>query len=77
MDRLSLFILIVCRAANNHVLCSWAKYSWADDMVQVAKKEMWTSEVCFKLLALPGSVDCLLERSYRLQTRTTAVVEPH
>ena len=38
------------RAVNNHVLCSWVQYSWADDMVQVAKNEMWASEVCFACL---------------------------
>ena len=45
-------MLIGWRAANNHVLCSWVKYSWADDMVQVPKKEnqMWASEVCFAYL---------------------------
>ena len=37
-------------AANDHVLCLWAKYSQADDMVQVAKDEMWASEVCFACL---------------------------
>ena len=42
--------LIGWRAANNHVLCSCVKYSWADDMVQVAKNEMWASEVCFACL---------------------------
>ena len=26
------------------VLCSWAKYSWADDMVQVMKNKMWATE---------------------------------
>ena len=26
------------------------QYSWADDMVQVAKNEMWASEVCFASL---------------------------
>ena len=29
-------------AANN----SWAKSSWADDMVQVAKNEMWGRVKC-------------------------------
>ena len=48
--QLLVFMLIGWRAANNHVLCSWAKYSWADDMVQVAKSEMWASEVCFACL---------------------------
>ena len=43
-------MLIGWRAANNHVLCSWAKSSWADDMVHVAKNEMWASEVCFTCL---------------------------
>ena len=38
------------RATNNRILCSWVKYSWADDMVQVAKNEMWKSEVCFACL---------------------------
>ena len=47
--RLPVFMQIDWRAANNHVLCSWTKYSWADDMVQVAKNEMWASEVCFAL----------------------------
>ena len=28
---LLVFMLIGWRAANNHVLCSWAKYTWADD----------------------------------------------
>ena len=37
-------------AANDHVLCLWAKYSQADGMVQVAKDEMWASEVCFACL---------------------------
>ena len=44
------FMLIGWRAANNHVLCSWVQYSWADDMVQVAKNVMWASEVCFAYL---------------------------
>ena len=43
-------MLIGWRAANYHVLCSWAKNSWADDMVQVAKNKMWVSEVCFACL---------------------------
>ena len=43
-------MLIGWRAANNHVLCLWAKNSWADDMVQVAKNKMWVSEVCFACL---------------------------
>ena len=49
-------MLIGWRAANDHVLYSWAKYSWADDKGtwaraekrlrvqarwQVAKNEMW------------------------------------
>ena len=51
MGRLPVFLLIVCRAANNHVLCSLAKYSWADDIAQLAKNEMWASEVCFACLA--------------------------
>ena len=37
-------------AANNHVLCSWTKYGWADDVVQVVKNEMWASEVGFACL---------------------------
>ena len=49
-DRLPVFMLIGWRAANNHVLRSWTKYSWADDRVQVAKNEMWASEVCFACL---------------------------
>ena len=44
------FVLIVWRATNKHILCLWVKFSWADDMVQVAKKEMWASEVCFACL---------------------------
>ena len=49
------------RGANNHVLCSLAKYSWADDMVQVAKNEMWASEVCFACLTWPyGQLVCLM-----------------
>ena len=32
--QLLVFMLIGWHAANNHVLCSWAKYSCADDMVQ-------------------------------------------
>ena len=43
-------MLIGWRAANNHIRSSWAKYSWADNMVQVAKNEMWVSEVCFACL---------------------------
>ena len=39
-------------AANNHVLCSWVKYSWADDMVQVAKNEMWARVKCALLARL-------------------------
>ena len=35
---------------NINALCSWEKYSWADDMVQVAQNEMWASEVCFACL---------------------------
>ena len=35
---------------DKHVLCLWAKYSWADDMVQVAKNEMWVSELFFACL---------------------------
>ena len=42
--------MIGWRAANNHVLCSWTKYSWADDMVQVAENKTWASELCFALL---------------------------
>ena len=38
-------MLIGWRAANNQVICSWA-----DDTVQVAKNEMWASEVCFACL---------------------------
>ena len=34
----------------DHVICSWEKYSWADYMVQVAKNEMWASEVWFACL---------------------------
>ena len=34
---------------NINALCSWEKYSWADDMVQVAQNEMWASEVCLML----------------------------
>ena len=48
--RLLVFMLICWRAANNHVLSSWSKSSWADDMLQVAKNEMWVSEVCFACL---------------------------
>ena len=44
------FMLIGWHAANNHVLFSWVKYSWADDTVQVVKNEMWASEVCFACL---------------------------
>ena len=69
-----MFMPIDWRAASIHVFCSWVKYSWADDMVQVAKNEMWASEVCFACLL--GSVDCLLERSYHLQTHTPAAVDP-
>ena len=47
---LPVFMLIGWHTANNHMLCSWAKYSWADDMVQVAKNEMWVSEVYFACL---------------------------
>ena len=36
-------MLIGWHTANSHVLCSWVKYSWADDTVQVAKNEMWES----------------------------------
>ena len=35
--------LISWCTTNHHILCSWAKYSWADDMVQVAKNKMWES----------------------------------
>ena len=49
-SQLLVFMLIGWCAANNHVLCSWVKYSWADDMVQVVKNEMWASEVCFACL---------------------------
>ena len=31
--RLPVFMLVGWRAANNHILCSRVKYSWADDMV--------------------------------------------
>ena len=37
---LLVFMLIGWHVTNNYVLCSWVKYSWADDMVQVAKKNM-------------------------------------
>ena len=30
-DRLLVIMLIGWRAINNHVLCLWAKYGWADD----------------------------------------------
>ena len=43
---LPVFMPIGWRATNNYVLWSWLKYSWADDMVQVAKNKMWASEVC-------------------------------
>ena len=43
-------MLIGWYTANSHVLCSRVKYSWADDTVQVAKNEMWASEVCFACL---------------------------
>ena len=64
-------MLIGWRAANNHVLCSCTKYSWADDVVQVAKNEMWARE------ALLDSMHCLLERSYHLQTHMPAAVGPY
>ena len=67
-------MLIGWRAANNHVLCSWAKYSWADDTVYVAKNEMWASEVCFAYLTWPCG---LLERLYHLQTHTPVAVDLH
>ena len=73
---LPVFMLIGWRtwhATNNHVLCSWVKYSWADDMVQVAKYKMWASEVCFAYLEL-GSMYCLLERSHHLQMHTLATL---
>ena len=71
-----MFMLIGWRtwhATNNHILCSWVKYSWADDMVQVAKNEMWASEVCFAYLEL-GSMYRLLERSHHLQMHTLATL---
>ena len=48
--------------------------SWADDMVHVAKNEMWASEVCFAYLTWPCG---LLERLYHLQTHTPVAVDPH
>ena len=37
--------------ADAHFIpCSWVKCSWADGMMQVAKNEMWPSEVCFACL---------------------------
>ena len=62
--RLPVFMLIGWRAANNHVVCSWAKYSWENDMEQA-------------LLTQLGYMDCLLERSYHLQTHSPAAVDPH
>ena len=62
--RLPVFMLIGWRAANNHVVCSWAKYSWENDMEQA-------------LLTQLGHMDCLLERSYHLQTHSPAAVDPH
>ena len=49
-SQLLVFMLIGWCATNNHVLCLWVKYSWADDTVQVVKKEMWVSEECFACL---------------------------
>ena len=43
-------MLIGWHATNNHVLCSWPEYSWTDDILQVAKNQMWASEVCFAYL---------------------------
>ena len=66
-----MFVLIGWGAANNHgVLCSWARYSWADDMVQVAKNEMWGALLVYNL-----ALYCLLERSNNLRTHTPAFIE--
>ena len=43
-------MLIGWHATKIHILCLLAKHRWADDMVQVAKNEMWVSEVCFACL---------------------------
>ena len=51
-------------------------YNLADDMVQGVKNEMWASEVCFACLT-SSSTDCLLERSYHLQTHMPAAVDSH
>ena len=40
----------------------------------LAKNEIWAREVCFAKL---GSMECLLERSYHVQTHTPAAVDPH
>ena len=48
--RLPVFMLIGWHAANNHILCSWVS-TVGQNMVQVAKNEMWASEVCFSCLA--------------------------
>ena len=46
----SSLMLIGWRAANDHVLYSWAKYSWADDMVASGKERNVASDVCFACL---------------------------
>ena len=45
------------------------------DMVQVAKNEIWVSEVCFAYLTWPYGL--FLECSYHLRTHTPAMVDPN
>ena len=49
-DQLLVFMPIGQCTASIHILYLWVKYSWADDMGQVVKNEMWASEVCFGCL---------------------------
>ena len=53
------------------VLITCGLSTWADDAMEIAKEEMWTTEVWF------GSMDCLFERSYHLQMHTPTAVDPH
>ena len=68
-------MLIGWHTTNNHVLCSWTKYSWADDMVQVAKNQMWESEVCFACLT--WFYGLFVRTLMNITYNTPAVVDSH
>ena len=58
--RLPVFMLIGWRVANNHIPRSWAKYGEERNVGE------WSVLAC-----LLDSMDCLLERSYHVQTHST------